>query len=49
MRDTRFYDFVQSMTQTELVALELCAWVLLMHVAGGFSLAWLGVQNSRWE
>lgn len=49
MRDTRFYDFVQSMSQTELVAIELCAWVLLMHAAGGILVAYLGVQRSRWE
>ncbi len=28
MRDTRFYDFVQSMSATELVAFGLCVWVL---------------------
>ncbi len=49
MRDTRFYDFVQSMSATELVAFELCAWVLLMHALGGILVAYLGVQNSRWE
>lgn len=49
MRETRFYDFVQSMSATELVAYELCAWVLLMHVLGGIVVAYLGVKNSRWE
>ncbi|MDQ3197874.1 MAG: ATP-binding cassette domain-containing protein [Verrucomicrobiota bacterium] len=49
MRETRFYDFVQSMSATELVAFELCAWVLLMHVVGGILVAYLGAKNSRWE
>jgi ABC-type multidrug transport system ATPase subunit len=49
MRDTRFYDFVQSMAQTELVAIELCAWVLLMHALAGILVAYLGAQNSRWQ
>jgi len=49
MRDTRFYDVVQMVTQTELVAIELCGWVLLMHAIGGILVAYLGCQNSRWE
>ncbi|MEO6969900.1 MAG: ATP-binding cassette domain-containing protein [Chthoniobacterales bacterium] len=49
MRDTRFYDFVQSMSTTELVAFGLCAWVLFMHIVGGIVVAYLGAQNSRWE
>ena len=49
MRETRFYDFVQSMSATELVGFELCAWVLLMHIAGGIVVAYLGAKNSRWE
>ena len=49
MRDTRFYDFVQSVTQTELAAFELCAWVLLMHAIGGILVAYIGLQNSRWD
>jgi len=49
MRDTRFYDFVQSMSTTELVAFGLCAWVLGMHIVGGIVVAYLGAQNSRWE
>jgi ABC-type multidrug transport system ATPase subunit len=49
MRDTRFYDFVQSVTQTELAAFELCAWVLFMHAIGGILVAYIGLQNSRWD
>ena len=49
MRDTRFYDFVQSVTQTELAAFELCVWVLFMHAIGGILVAYIGLQNSRWD
>ncbi len=49
MRETRFYDYVQSMSQTELVAVELCIWVLLVHAIGGILFAYLGAQHSRWE
>ena len=49
MRETRLYDIVHSMTQTELVAIELSVWVLLTHVLGGIIVAYLGVQNSRWQ
>jgi ABC-type multidrug transport system ATPase subunit len=49
MRETRFYDFVQSVTQTELAAFELCAWVLFMHAVAGILVACIGLQNSRWE
>jgi ABC-type multidrug transport system ATPase subunit len=49
MRDTRFYDVVRSMSQTELAASELCIWVLLMHVLAGLFVAYLGAQNSRWQ
>jgi hypothetical protein len=49
MRDTRFYDVVRSMSQTELAASELCIWVLLMHVMAGLFVAYLGAQNSRWQ
>jgi ABC-type multidrug transport system ATPase subunit len=49
MRETRFYDVVRSMSQTELAAIELCCWVLLMHVLGGLVVAYLGAKHSRWE
>jgi hypothetical protein len=49
MRDSRFYDFVQTMSTTELVGFSLCAFVLLMHLCGGILVAYLGVQNSRWD
>ncbi|HJT79629.1 MAG TPA: ATP-binding cassette domain-containing protein [Chthoniobacterales bacterium] len=49
MRDTRFYDVVRSMSQTELAGFELCIWVLLMHILAGLFVAYFGVQNSRWQ
>lgn len=49
MRETRFYDVVQSMSQTELAAFELCIFVLVIHVVGGLVVAYLGTQNSRWQ
>ncbi len=49
MRETRFYDVVQSMSQTELAAFELCGFVLFVHVVGGLFVAYLGTQNSRWQ
>jgi ABC-type multidrug transport system ATPase subunit len=49
MRDTRFYDFVQSMAQTDLSPIQLCAWVLLMHAIGGILVSYAGAQNSRWD
>jgi ABC-type multidrug transport system ATPase subunit len=49
VRDTRFYDYVQSMAQTQLSAMELCVWVLLVHAIGGILFAYLGAQQSRWE
>jgi hypothetical protein len=49
MRETRFYDIVQSMSQTELSAYELCVFVLCIHVVAGIFVAYLGTRNSRWQ
>ena len=49
MRESRFYDFVQSTSQTEIAPIELAAWVLIMHALGGLLIAYLGTQHSRWE
>ena len=49
MRDTRFYDVVQSVSQTSLSAPALCCWVLGSHIAGGLLLAYLGSKHSRWQ
>ncbi len=49
MRDSRFYDVVQSVAQTSLSPYELCCWVLGIHVACGLLLAYLGTRNSQWK
>ena len=49
MRDTRFYDVVQTMSQTPLAAIEVCGWVLAVHIAAGLFVAYLGVSASRWD
>jgi ABC-type multidrug transport system ATPase subunit len=49
MRDTRFYDVVQSVSQTDLAPLGLCGWVLVFHIIAGLVLAYLGSRHSRWE
>ncbi|HEY2343203.1 MAG TPA: hypothetical protein VGH90_09255, partial [Chthoniobacteraceae bacterium] len=49
LRETRFYDAVQQVTQTSLSAEMLCLWVLLSHVAVGLFLAYTGSRSARWE
>ena len=49
MRDTRFYDVVQLVTQTKLTPLEVCVWVLATHVIVGLVIAYFGSRQSRWE
>lgn len=49
MRDTRFYDVVQNITQTSLSPIELCIWTLGFHVILGTALAYIGCKQNRWE
>lgn len=49
MRDTRFYDAVQMVTQTNLSVIPLCLWALGSHVALGLLLAYIGCRRSRWD
>jgi hypothetical protein len=49
MRDTRFYDVVQDVTQTKLSPLEVCVWVLAAHIVFGLFFAYVGSRASRWE
>ena len=49
MRDTRFYEAVQSVTQTKFAPLEVCTWVLATHVIVGLVIAYFGSRQSRWE
>jgi ABC transport system ATP-binding/permease protein len=49
MRDTRFYDMVQQVTETPLVAIPVSIWVLSSHVILGLFVAYMGCKSSRWE
>lgn len=49
MRDTRSYDAVLKVTQTNLSAVTVCVWVLAFHVILGVLLAYTGSKHSRWE
>lgn len=49
MRSTAFYDAVQRVTATDLIAPTIAGFVLLVHVVIGLSMAVVGVQKSQWE
>jgi len=49
MRETRFYDVVQTVTQTELLGIGICFWALVSHIVLGLFLAYVGCRQSRWE
>ncbi len=49
MRDTRFYDVVRSVTQTDLSPIPLCVWVMGAHVLFGLFLAYIGFKQSQWK
>jgi ABC-type multidrug transport system ATPase subunit len=49
MRETRFYDAVQAVTETDLMPIPLCLWALGAHIILGFAVAYLGCKHSRWE
>ena len=49
MHDTRFFDAVLTVTQTNLVSADLCFWVLACHVVLGLLVAYMGCKNSQWE
>jgi ABC transport system ATP-binding/permease protein len=49
MRETRFYDAIQLVTQTQLAQIPLSLWVLISHVILGLFLAYTGCKASRWE
>jgi ABC transport system ATP-binding/permease protein len=49
MHDTRFYEAVLAVTQTNLAPEALCEWVLGCHIIIGILIAGLGCRNSRWE
>lgn len=49
MENTRYYDAIKQIAQTEPASGFLCVWVLLAHVVIGLFLAYTGCKNSRWE
>jgi ABC transport system ATP-binding/permease protein len=49
LRDTRFYDAVQQVTQTGLSASGLCFLVLTVHVLIGLVLTYAGTRSARWD
>ena len=49
MHETRFYEAVKKVTQTEISSAPLCIWWLACHVVLGLIIAYTGCKNSRWE
>ena len=49
MREARFYEAVQLVTQTQLSAVTLCLWALVSHVLLGLFITYAGCKSSRWE
>jgi ABC transport system ATP-binding/permease protein len=49
LRETRFYEAILLVSQTQLSAVSLCCWVLASHVVVGLYLAWIGSRKARWE
>ena len=49
MENTRYYDAIKQIAQTEPANGVLCVWVLFAHVVIGLFFAYTGCKNSRWE
>ncbi len=49
MENTRYYDAIKQIAQTEPASGFLSVWVLVAHVVIGLFLAYTGCKNSRWE
>ncbi|MGV3659455.1 MAG: ATP-binding cassette domain-containing protein [Prosthecobacter sp.] len=49
MRSTAFYDAVNKVTATDLVAPTVAAFVLALHVLVGLCMTFVGVQRSQWD
>ena len=49
LRDTRFYEAIQLVSQTRLAPASLCLWALTIHVVFGLLVAYIGCKSSRWE
>jgi len=49
MIDTRLYDVVKMVSQTEISPDFLCLWVLASHIVLGIVLTCVGCRQSRWQ
>lgn len=49
LKETRFYNAVESMTQTPLMSLPVVVWVLAFQILLGLIVAYAGVRGSKWE
>ena len=49
LRDTRFFEAVKTVSETQLSPQQLCVWVLCSHVVIGLFLAYLGCRRSSWQ
>lgn len=49
MRETRFYEMVTTVSQTELSGLVVCIWFLGLQALVGVVLAVVGAKRVRWE
>ena len=49
MENTRYYDAIKQIAQTEPASGTLCMLVLSAHVVVGLFFAYTGCKNSRWE
>ena len=49
MENTRYYDAIKQVVQTEPAGGLLCVWVLLAHIVIGLVFSYTGCKNSRWE
>ena len=49
LRDTRFYEAIQLVSQTKLAPASLCIWALTIHVVFGLLVAYIGCKSSRWD
>jgi ABC-type multidrug transport system ATPase subunit len=49
MPESRYYEIVKSVIQTDLSSVPLSLWVLAFHILIGILIAYTGCKRSRWE
>jgi len=49
MRETRFYEMVTSISQTELSSFVVCLWFLGLQIVVGLVIAFIGAKRVRWD